>query len=65
MLAGEYTFNTADAELMEILAGELELILPNNDKQTFTEGSSFNIPANSQFTVSVKTNCDYCCSFLK
>jgi uncharacterized protein YaiE (UPF0345 family) len=28
MLPGEYTFNTAEPELMEILAGELEVLLP-------------------------------------
>lgn len=66
MQPGEYTFNTADPELMEILAGELEVLLPgNNDWQTVKGGESFNVPANSQFTMKVKTASDYCCSFLK
>ncbi len=66
MLPGEYTFNTADPELMEILAGELEVLLPGSDEwQTVKGGESFNVPANSKFTMQVKTASDYCCSFLK
>ncbi|MGZ4959681.1 MAG: pyrimidine/purine nucleoside phosphorylase [Methylomonas sp.] len=66
MQPGEYTFNTADPELMEILAGELDVLLPGNDEwQTVKGGESFNVPANSQFTMQVKTASDYCCSFLK
>ncbi len=66
MQPGEYTFNTADPELMEILAGELEVLLPGNDEwQTIKGGEAFNVPANSKFTMQVKTASDYCCSFLK
>jgi len=65
MLPGEYTFNTADAELMEILGGELEVSLPSAEPQTIKAGTAFNVPANSQFTVKVTKACDYCCSFLK
>lgn len=66
MLPGEYTFNTGDAELMEILAGELEVSLPGETQwQTISGGQSFNVPANSAFTMKVKTPADYCCSFLK
>lgn len=66
MQPGEYTFNTAAPELMEILAGELEVLLPGNDAwQTVKGGESFNVPANAQFTVKVSTASDYCCSFLK
>lgn len=66
MLPGEYRFNTADAELMEILAGELQVLLPeSNDWQDFKGGEAFNVPANSAFTVKINTATDYCCSFLK
>jgi uncharacterized protein YaiE (UPF0345 family) len=65
MLPGEYTFNTADPELMEILAGELEAILPENETKTVKAGEAFQVPANAQFTVKVKIASDYCCSFLK
>lgn len=65
MLAGEYTFNTADAELMEIIDGELEVLLPESDWQAIKGGESFNVPANAKFTVKVTAPTDYICSFLK
>jgi len=66
MQPGEYTFNTADPELMEILAGELEVLLPEESVwRTITGGQSFNVPANARFTMKVKVPSDYCCSFLK
>ena len=66
MLPGEYTFNTADAEVMEIIDGDLEVLLPGNGQwQAVKGGESFDVPANSQFTVKIKTSTDYCCSFIK
>jgi hypothetical protein len=65
MQPGEYTFNTADPELMEILAGELDVVLPDGEIKTVKAGESFEVPGNSQFTMQVKTASDYCCSFLK
>ena len=65
MQPGEYTFNTAAPELMEILAGDLEVKLPgSSDWQSIKGGESFHVPANAAFTMKVKTASDYCCSFL-
>ena len=66
MLPGEYTFNTADKELMEIIDGDLDVLLPGNEQwQKVTGGESFDVPANATFTVKIKTPTDYCCSFIK
>ncbi|MFK5949356.1 MAG: pyrimidine/purine nucleoside phosphorylase [Methylococcales bacterium] len=66
MLPGEYTFNTADPELMEIIAGNLQVLLPeHSDWQTIKGGESFNVPANAKFTVKIQSPTDYCCSFIK
>ncbi|MGV1097863.1 pyrimidine/purine nucleoside phosphorylase [Thiovibrio sp. JS02] len=66
MLPGEYEFGTADKELMEIMAGELEVLLPGaSGWQTVKGGESFEVPANAKFGLKVKTLTDYCCSFLK
>ena len=66
MLPGEYTFNTADKELMEIIDGNLDVLLPGTDQwQKVTGGESFDVPANAAFTVKIKTPTDYCCSFIK
>ena len=66
MFPGEYTFNTADKELMEIIDGDLDVLLPGAEQwQTVTAGESFDVPANTAFTVRIKTGTDYCCSFIK
>ena len=66
MLPGEYTFNTADKELLEIIDGQLEVLLPGTETwQSVKGGESFDVPANAKFTVNIKTPTDYCCSFIK
>ena len=65
MLPGEYEFGTAEAELMEIASGELEVKLPGSDSWVSIKGGeSFNVPANAKFQVKVSTITDYCCSYL-
>ena len=64
MLPGDYEFGTAAAETMEMLAGELTVLLPGQDNwQTFAAGASFSVPANSRFKLKVSTVADYCCSY--
>ena len=66
MLPGEYTFNTGDAEIMEIMSGEMDVQLPDSETWvTITGPQSFEVPANSAFHLQVKTVSDYCCSFVK
>jgi uncharacterized protein YaiE (UPF0345 family) len=66
MLPGEYEFNTGDAEIMEILSGELQVSLPGaKEWKAVKGGESFEVPANSRFTMKVKALSDYCCSFIK
>lgn len=66
MLPGEYTFNIADAEIMEIISGELDVLLPDTQTwQIIKAGESFDVPAHAKFSVNVKTATDYCCSFVK
>jgi hypothetical protein len=64
MLPGDYEFGTDTVELMEILAGEMDVLLPGqNEWRTYKGGESFNVPANSRFSLKVKTVVDYCCSY--
>ncbi len=66
MLPGEYEFGTAEAEIMEILSGTLDVQLPNeNEFKTIVGPASFNVIANAKFKVNVKTITDYCCSYVK
>jgi hypothetical protein len=65
MLPGEYTFNTADKEIMEMMSGELEIKLPNEEWKTLHTPESFEVAANSSFDLKIKTVTDYCCSYIK
>lgn len=64
MLPGDYEFGTEAAELMEIIAGELTVLLPGEaDWRRYTAGDSFRVAANSRFKLKVATVTDYCCSY--
>ncbi|MBU1658213.1 pyrimidine/purine nucleoside phosphorylase [bacterium] len=65
MLPGEYTFGTNEAEIMEILSGDLDIKLPNEEWKTLNTPESFNVPANSSFDLKIKSVTDYCCSYIK
>ena len=66
MLPGEYEFGTGDREIMEILAGKLEIQLPGSREwQKIQAGGSFEAPAHSKFRLKVSELADYCCSFVK
>ena len=66
MQPGEYEFGTEEKELMEILAGDLEVLLPGSaDWQAISGGESFEVPAQSKFGIRIKSITDYCCSYLK
>ena len=64
MLPGEYTFGTSQAEIMEMLSGELDIKLPGEDWKTLSTPETFNVGANSSFDVKIKTVTDYCCSYI-
>lgn len=66
MQAGEYIFGTEEKELMEILAGQLDVLLPGSDEwQAISAGESFEVAANTKFKVNIKEPTDYCCSYFK
>lgn len=63
-LPGEYEFNTGAEEFMEVLGGEMEIMLPGeNTYKLYKEGESFTVPANSSFKLIIKGVADYCCSY--
>jgi uncharacterized protein YaiE (UPF0345 family) len=64
MMPGEYEFSTGSAEVMEMLSGEADVLLPGQeDWQTFTAGQSFEVPAGSSFRLRLNGVVDYCCSY--
>ena len=65
MQPGEYEFGTEAAEIMEILAGDLQVLLPGETQWRRVQGGeSFDVPAKSRFGLKVSAVTDYCCSFV-
>lgn len=66
LMPGDYEFGTEAAEIMEMLAGDVEVLLPGEDSwKAITAGERFEIPANDKFGIKVKTVADYCCSYIE
>ncbi len=66
LLPGEYEFGTGDKEHMEVLGGAIKVLLPGSSKwEVYEEGQSFEVPANSKFTMAIDQPADYCCSYIK
>lgn len=63
---GTYHFSTDAAEVMEIVAGSCSVMLDGEeDDEIYDEGASFEVPAQSGFTIVVSDGlCEYVCSFV-
>ena len=65
MMPGEYTFDTAKKEIMEIASGELDILLPgDNEWKTINAPETFEVPANSSFSLKVTKVTDYLCRYV-
>lgn len=65
MMPGSYKFDTAAAEHMEIISGEVEILLEQDSNwETIKGGEYFEVPANSVFDIKVKKITDYCCTYI-
>ncbi len=66
MLPGEYEFNTSEKEIMEIIAGDLDVLLPGSAEwRAVRDGETFEVAADSSFKLRVRKLTDYCCSYVK
>lgn len=66
MMPGEYEFGTDAKEIMEVLGGSMEVLLPGTTNwQTFKEGEQYEVPAHSKFKLVIKEVADYCCSYIQ
>ncbi len=63
---GKFHFNTDQAEKMEIVAGQCEVIVDGEQSlSAYGQGQTFVVPGKSGFTIEVKSGiCEYICSFL-
>ena len=64
---GSYHFGTQKAERMELVAGSASILLDGTDApQGYDEGTSFDVPADSGFTITVADGiCEYICSYIE
>ncbi len=64
MMPGEYEFSTGVSEVMEVLNGEMNVLLPGQkDWHIFKAGQSFQVPSHSSFKLKLTVVADYCCSY--
>lgn len=63
---GKFHFGTAQAERMEIIAGNCAVKLDGADQnREYGAGTSFEVPASSGFDIEIASGiCEYVCSFL-
>lgn len=61
---GTYEFGTANKEIMHVIEGELEVLLPNSENwESYKAGSYFDVPANSFFKVKSNVQTAYLCQY--
>ncbi|MEX2460564.1 MAG: pyrimidine/purine nucleoside phosphorylase [Paenibacillaceae bacterium] len=66
MMPGEYEFGTDTKEVMEILAGHLNVLLPGKMEWLEINGLGvFTVPAKEKFKLNVTKVTDYCCSYIE
>ena len=64
MAAGEYVFNTAEKEKMTVISGELIIQLDGEaESKSYLTGQSFEVAADSSFSVNVAADCAYLCEY--
>lgn len=61
---GEYEFGTSQHETMIVIEGSLEALLPGAaDWKVYTNGQSFEVPANASFKVKAVAQTSYLCKY--
>jgi len=66
MFPGKYEFSTAEKEIMEILSGQLDVLISQDEGwKTIKGGEQFEVPPKAKFSLNVLSITDYCCSYIK
>jgi uncharacterized protein YaiE (UPF0345 family) len=64
MEEGEYEFGTSSHETMTVIEGELIALLPHSaEEESFKNGDSFEVEANSSFKVKAVGQTSYLCVY--
>jgi len=64
MAPGEYEFGTKNKEIMTIITGQVEVLLPGEEKwKIYGPQQTFSVPAQSSFKIRVKEDSSYLCFY--
>ncbi len=64
MAPGDYEFGTNQKEVMTVVSGALEVLLPNEQQwKIFNASDSFTVEANSSFKLKVNVDTAYLCTY--
>jgi len=64
MEAGDYEFGTSQKEVMTVVSGSMDVLLPGaSEWATFAKGESFEIEANVKFQVRMSGQTAYFCTY--
>jgi len=64
MAAGKYKFGTSTREIMTVVSGGLEVLLPNSREwRVYGPGETFEVDSDITFQVKVKTDTSYLCLY--
>ena len=64
--AGSYTFDVGDREVVQLISGEVEVLLPGEDAWRKVEApDSFEVIANSDYQIRTTGVCEYLCDYYK
>ncbi|MAR00223.1 MAG: hypothetical protein CMI00_06750 [Oceanospirillaceae bacterium] len=64
MEAGEYEFGTSQREVMTVVSGSMDALLPGaTEWATFNAGDSFEVAANVTFQVKMAAQVAYFCTY--
>jgi len=64
MAPGDYEFGTSQHEVMTVISGALQVLLPGQQNwQLFSKGQSFEVPAHSKFQLKVASDTAYLCTY--
>ncbi|MEH3115714.1 pyrimidine/purine nucleoside phosphorylase [Pedobacter terrae] len=61
---GEYRFGTAQKEIMHVIEGQLEVLLPDTAEWiSISAGNFFEVPANASFNIKAAVQAAYLCQY--
>ncbi len=64
MAIGEYEFGTSQKEVMTVVSGSINALLPGQSQwQQFAQGESFNVDAHQSFQVKISEETAYFCTY--